>query len=161
MATTVSVLSSGSRGNPTFVKTGQVRVLIDAGLSRKELARRLESIGEDPDGIDAVLITHEHSDHSGGLKMLVKELPVEAYLTWGTIRALQAEEYELNGSKLVPVPPGVPFAIGDLEVFPFSVPHDAAEPVAFTMKCNGARVTQLTDIGYMPEHVADRLRDSD
>jgi phosphoribosyl 1,2-cyclic phosphodiesterase len=161
MTITVSVLASGSRGNATFVKTDRVRVLIDAGLSRKELARRLESIGEDPDGIDAVFITHEHSDHAGGLKMLVKELPVEAYLTWGTIRALQAEEYELNGAKLVPVPPGVPFTIGDLEVFPFSVPHDAAEPVAFTMKCNGARVTQLTDIGYMPEHVADRLRDSD
>lgn len=158
---TVSVLASGSRGNATFVKTGCVRLLIDAGISMKELARRLEAIGEDPDGIDAVLITHEHTDHSGGLKVLVKELPVQAFLTWGTIGALRAEEYELNGSKLVPIPANVPFVIGDVEVFPFSVPHDAAEPVAFSITCGGAKLTQLTDIGYMADHVAKRLGGSD
>src|SRR5437667_4625830 len=94
MAITVSVLGSGSRGNATFIKTERVRLLIDAGMSRKEMAKRLESIGEDPDGIDAVLITHEHADHAGGLKMLLKELPIEGFLTWGTVRALQAERYE-------------------------------------------------------------------
>src|SRR5438552_7820781 len=160
MAITVSVLGSGSRGNATFVKTEQVRLLIDAGMSRKELAKRLESIGEDPDGIDAVLITHEHADHAGGLKMLLKELPIEGFLTWGTVRALQAERYELNDSKLVRVQPGVAFRIGDVEVFPFSVPHDATEPVAFSLTCRGAKITQLTDIGYMPDHVAERLRGS-
>ena len=107
MAITVSVLGSGSRGNATFLKTDRVRLLIDAGMSRKEIAKRLELIGEDPDGIDAVLITHEHTDHAGGLRMLVKELPLQAFLTWGTIGALHAEEYELNGSTIVPVPPGV------------------------------------------------------
>ena len=126
MAITLSVLGSGSRGNATFVKTDRVRLLIDAGIGRKELARRLEIIGEDPDGIDAVLITHEHSDHSGGLKMLVKDLPVQAFMTPGTPCALKADEYELNGSQLVPVPAGVPFTVGDIEVTPFSVPHDAA-----------------------------------
>jgi phosphoribosyl 1,2-cyclic phosphodiesterase len=161
MVITVSVLGSGSGGNATFVKTDGVRILIDAGISRKELARRLEYIGEDPDGIDAVLITHEHSDHAGGLKILVKDLPVQAFMTAGTLRALKAEEYELNGSQLVPVPAGVPFTVGDIEVTPFSVPHDAAEPVAFTMNCGGAKITQLTDIGYMPEHVAKYLRESD
>src|SRR5262250_752205 len=77
MAITVSVLGSGSRGNATFIKTDCVRLLIDAGMSRKELAKRLESIGEDPDGIDAVLITHEHSDHSCGLRTIVKDLSVQ------------------------------------------------------------------------------------
>ncbi|HEY2381921.1 MAG TPA: MBL fold metallo-hydrolase [Terriglobia bacterium] len=160
MTITVSVLGSGSRGNATFVKTDRVRLLIDAGMSRKEIARRLESIGEDPDGIDAVFITHEHSDHSGGLRMLLKDLPLQAFLTAGTIRALAADEYEMNGSKLVPIPAGVPFMVGDIEVFPFSVPHDATEPVAFTINCGGVRVTQLTDIGYMPDGVAERLRES-
>src|SRR5437867_12596828 len=108
MAITLSVLGSGSRGNATFIKTEQIRLLIDAGMSRKEIGKRLESIGEDPDGIDAVLVTHEHSDHAGGLKMLLKDLPVEAFLTWGTIEALHADQYELNGSKVVPVPPDVP-----------------------------------------------------
>jgi phosphoribosyl 1,2-cyclic phosphodiesterase len=161
MAITVSVLGSGSRGNATFVKTDQVRLLIDAGISRKEMARRLESIGEDPDGIDAVFITHEHSDHAGGVRMLVKDLPVQVFLTSGTLGALRTEDYEFNGSKLVPITPGVPFTIGDVEVLPFRVPHDAAEPVAFSMKCGGAKLTQLTDIGYMADEVAEQLRGSD
>jgi phosphoribosyl 1,2-cyclic phosphodiesterase len=93
--------------------------------------------------------------------MLVKDLPVQVFMTAGTLRALKAEEYELNGSRLLPVSSGVPFTFGDIEVTPFSVPHDAAEPVAFTMNCGGTKVTQLTDIGYMPEHVAKHLRGSD
>src|SRR5947208_6840925 len=88
MAVTVSVLGSGSRGNATFVRTDGVRLLIDAGMSRKEIAKRLEAIGEDPDGIDAVLVTHEHNDHAGGLKTLFKDLPIRVFMTWGTIRAL-------------------------------------------------------------------------
>jgi phosphoribosyl 1,2-cyclic phosphodiesterase len=160
MAITVSVLGSGSRGNATFVKTESVRLLIDAGISRKEIAKRLESIGEDPDGIDAVLITHEHNDHACGLKTIVKELPVQVFMTWGTIRALHAEEYELNGSSIVPLPAGVPFTINDAGILPFSVPHDAAEPVGFSITCDGVKITQLTDIGYLPDYVVDRLRGS-
>src|SRR2546428_5610935 len=103
MTVTVSVLGSGSRGNATFIKTERVRLLIDAGMARSQIAARLESIGEDPDGIDAVLITHEHGDHAGGLKMLLKDLPIEAFLTRGTYAALQAEQYELGRSKIVQV----------------------------------------------------------
>src|SRR5215475_3017964 len=104
MTVTVSVLGSGSRGNSTFIRTDQVRLLIDAGICRRELARRLESIGEDPAGIDAVLVTHEHNDHSSALRVLLKELTVQAYLTPGTISALQASEYELMpGSAIVPI----------------------------------------------------------
>ena len=157
---TVCVLGSGSRGNATFVKTGEVRLLIDAGMSRKEIAKRLYSVGEDPDGIDAVLITHEHNDHSCGLKSIVKELRVQVFGTCGTIRALQASEYELNGSSIVPVSAGVPFKLGDTEILPFAVPHDAAEPVAFSLTCKGVKVTQLTDIGYLPERVAEKLQGS-
>jgi phosphoribosyl 1,2-cyclic phosphodiesterase len=160
MTVTVSVLGSGSRGNATFVKTDQVRLLIDVGMSRKELGDRLQSIGEDPDGIDAVLITHEHNDHAGGLKMLLKELPIQAFLTWGTVQALHAQEYELNGSRIIPVPPGVPFAFGDVQILPFSVPHDALEPVAFSISCGGVKIAQLTDVGYVPEHVAKQLNGS-
>src|SRR5215470_14330464 len=161
MAITVSVLGSGSRGNATFIKTEQVRLLIDAGMSRKEIAQRLESVGEDPDGLDAVLVTHEHGDHSCGLKMILKDLPVEAFLTWGTISAIQAEQYELSGSKIVPIQADIPFQVGDVEIVPFRVPHDATEPVAFTLMCGGVKITQLTDIGHMPDHVAERLRGSD
>jgi phosphoribosyl 1,2-cyclic phosphodiesterase len=154
MAMTVSVLGSGSRGNATFVRTEQVRLLIDAGMSRKEIAKRLESIGEDPDGIDAIFITHEHTDHSGGLKTLLKELPAKAYMTWGTSRSLE------TGEDVVQIKPGVGFTVGDVEVMPFRVPHDAAEPVAFSITSGGVKITQLTDIGYMPDHVAEQLRGS-
>ncbi len=160
MAVTVSVLGSGSRGNATFIKTDEVRLLIDAGLSRKEIARRLELIGEDADGIDAVFITHEHNDHASGLKTLLKDLPIQAYLTYGAMRALNTDEYELNGSNVVRVIPGVAFTVGDAEVLPFRVPHDAAEPVAFSVTCGGMKITQLTDIGYMPDFVAEQLRGS-
>jgi phosphoribosyl 1,2-cyclic phosphodiesterase len=161
MAITVSVLGSGSRGNATFIKTERVRILLDAGMSRKELGKRLEAIGEDPDGIDAVLITHEHADHAGGLKVLLKDLPIEAFLTWGTIRALEAEQYEMGDSKIVPIQAGIPFTIADIEVFPFRVPHDALEPVAYNLNCNGVKITQLTDIGYLPDEVVARLNESD
>jgi len=129
-------------------------------MSHKELSRRLESIGEDPEGIDAVLITHEHADHAGGLKQLLKDLPIEAFLSCGTMRAIEADQYELSGSKIIPVVPGTAFTIGDVEVFPFRVPHDAAEPIAFSITCGGVKITQLTDIGYMPDWVAERLRGS-
>jgi phosphoribosyl 1,2-cyclic phosphodiesterase len=122
MPVKVSVLGSGSRGNATFIKTEQVRLLIDAGMSRRETARRLESIGEDPDGIDAVLITHEHTDHAGGLRTLLKELPAKAYMTWGTSRSLQADEYELNGSSIILIQPGTTFVIGDVQVTSVRVP---------------------------------------
>src|SRR5262245_55961805 len=157
---TVSVLGSGSRGNATFIKTEQVRLLIDAGISRRETARRLEMIGEDPDGIDAVFITHEHNDHAAGLRTLMKDLPVQAHLTYGALRALDTDQYELSGAKFVPVVPGKAITIGDAEVLPFRVPHDAAEPVAFSVTCGGIKITQLTDIGYLPEFVAEQLRGS-
>src|SRR5499426_69300 len=157
---TVSVLGSGSRGNATFIRTEQVRLLIDTGMSRRETARRLEMIGEDPDGIDAVFITHEHNDHAAGLKTLMKDLPVQAYLTYGALRELNTDQFELTGSKFVRVVPGMAITIGDVQVLPFRVPHDAAEPVAFSVTCNGIKITQLTDVGHLPDHVAARLSGS-
>ena len=160
MAVTVSVLGSGSRGNTTFIRTSTTRILIDAGLSRKEIAKRMSDIGEDPNGIDAVLITHEHNDHAAGLKTLVKDMKIQAFLSAGTMREIRAEEFELNGSTLTPVCGGVTFRVGDADITPFAVPHDAAEPVAFSIRSEGIRVTQLTDVGHMPESVAEHLKDS-
>jgi phosphoribosyl 1,2-cyclic phosphodiesterase len=160
MGIMVSVLGSGSRGNATFIRTDRVRLLIDAGLSRKEIANRLEAIGEDPEGIDAVLVTHEHTDHSSALRMLVKEMKIEAYLTWGTIDALHVEDYELNGSKIIPIIPGVPFNVGDAEIWPYHVPHDAREPVAFTITSGGIKISQLTDIGHLPDTLVPCLSGS-
>jgi len=158
---TLSVLGSGSRGNATFIKTDRVRILIDAGLSRKELGKRLESIGEDPDGIDAVLVTHEHNDHGAGLRTMLKELSIKAYLTSGTLRGLQPETFELSDSEIVLIEAGVPFTVGDAEITPFAVPHDANEPTAFSISSQGFRITQLTDVGHMSDEVAAHLQGAD
>jgi phosphoribosyl 1,2-cyclic phosphodiesterase len=90
----------------------------------------------------------------------LKDLPIEAFLTRGTMASMQVEQFELSGSKVIPITPGIPFQIGDAEIFPFRVPHDAAEPVAFSVTCGSVKITQITDIGYMPDHVAERLRGS-
>src|SRR5688572_27643258 len=161
MAVMVSVLGSGSRGNATFIRTDSARILIDAGLSRRDLAKRLESIGEDPDGIDAVLVTHEHNDHGAGLRTMLKEMHIRAYLTPGTLRGLQPETFELNNSELIPITAGVPFTVGDAEIMPFAVPHDANEPTAFSISCQGLRITQLTDAGHMSDTVATHLMGAD
>ncbi len=161
MTVTVSVLGSGSRGNCTFIRTDQVRLLIDAGLPRKELGRRLESIGEDPDGIDVVLVTHEHTDHSSALRVLLKEMPIRAFLTQGTMAALQTEGFELNGSSISAVTAGSPFTVGDAQITPFAVPHDAVEPVAFTISIGNIKITQLTDVGCLPDSVATHLMGAD
>jgi phosphoribosyl 1,2-cyclic phosphodiesterase len=160
MTVTVSVLASGSRGNATFIKTSTTRILIDAGLSRKEISKRLAAIGEDPTGIDVVLVTHEHNDHAAGLKTILKEMRVSAFLTAGTMCEIRAEEFPQNGSTLNTITPGTTFRIGDADITPFSVPHDAAEPVAFSIQSGGVRVTQLTDIGHLPNSVAEYLKDS-
>ena len=157
LSLSLSVLGSGSRGNATFIKTDSVRILIDAGLSRKEIGKRLESIGEDPDGIDAVLVTHEHNDHGAGLRTLLKELSIHAYLTPGTLRGLQPETFDMNGSEIHLIAAGIPFTVGDAEITPFAVPHDANEPTAFSISCQGLRITQLTDAGHLSESVASRL----
>lgn len=161
MSIRVSVLSSGSRGNATFVATDRVRLLIDCGLSRKARRERMEAIGEDPERLDAVLVTHEHTDHVAGLPSLLKKQSVEAYMSCGTMAACRADEYEMNGSAIVPVVQGRSYAFRDLVIEVFAVPHDAAEPVAFAVRHNGIRITQLTDLGWIPEHVADSMKGSD
>ncbi len=142
---------------------------MDAGLSRRETFRRLESIGESPDALDAILISHEHADHIAGVVSLAgvrtdhserrahkqrKKIPV--YLSALTRQAIPLEsevELTLEGFR-----PGQRFAIQDLEVEPFTIPHDAVDPVAFCFSANGIRVGVCTDLGYMPDSVKVHLR---
>ena len=161
MSIRVSVLGSGSRGNATFVATEKVRLLIDCGLSRRSLRERLQAIGEDVNDLDAVLVTHEHTDHVAGLRTLVKKQSIEAYMSCGTIDRSQADTFDMNGSAIVPVVQGRSYPIGDVTVEVFAVPHDAEEPVAYSVRHNGIKVTQLTDLGWIPDHVADSLKGSD
>jgi phosphoribosyl 1,2-cyclic phosphodiesterase len=152
------VLASGSSGNATFVATERTRVLIDMGLSFRELSKRLASIGEDPERLDAVLITHEHSDHVSGLPVLVKKLKkrrVPVYLTHLTAPAIAWNDCLPN---LEAFQAGCRFSIGDLEVDSFTIPHDATDPVAFAFRAGGIKLALVTDLGYIPESIRYHLR---
>jgi phosphoribosyl 1,2-cyclic phosphodiesterase len=158
------VLATGSSGNCTFVGTESTRILIDAGLSAKETCERLVSIGEDPEKLDAILVTHEHSDHVSGLAVLTRWIrkktkrSVPVFLT-----RLTAPSIDWNGAAHDAVEAfqaGTRFYIGDLTVSSFTIPHDAVDPVGYTVAADGIKVGLAMDLGYLPDSVKWHLRGS-
>jgi phosphoribosyl 1,2-cyclic phosphodiesterase len=153
------VLASGSSGNAALLATGHTRILVDAGLSMRELGKRLAAVGEDPGEIDAILVTHEHSDHVAGLAVLARSKKIRAvvYLTRLTAPAIDwGCEPRLECFQA-----GAQFRVGDVEVQSFSIPHDAADPVGFCFETQGVRIGLATDLGYIPESVKYHLRRTD
>ncbi len=166
MGVTVSMLASGSRGNCAFVASARTRILVDAGISCRETFKRMKSLGEDPQSLSAILITHEHSDHIYGLATLAKKLRIPIFMTGAThtawSRAMRDEKGErLQLERLERFESGHRFQVGDIEVKPFTIPHDAADPVGFTFRVEGTKVSVATDLGYLPANVRDHLRGSD
>lgn len=222
----VTVLASGSKGNCTVITTSRTRVLLDAGLSCREIVKRMRMRGEEPEKIDAVLITHEHQDHIQGLSVLARRWNVPVYATEATHAAWKRwitprntigfkawlesirrqRELPRDGEDRIapdgefafappPVHPallnaeseqepesvpgdpagsdpaylprveyfrsGLPFSIGDITVTPFTIPHDAADPVGFVIQAEGLRIAVATDLGYMPPNVRMHLRGAD
>ena len=237
-----TVLASGSRGNSTVLCGGRTRILVDAGLSCRELFRRMKLAGEDPATLSAIIITHEHQDHVNGLAVTARKLGIPVYFTEGTHRAwmrwlsprrqmsyaqwlemvrkqaaerrpepeseivendpaddLAAATVE-NSAETVPAAfapvgdpvsgadpeqessttrpplikddptwlpaveyfqPGAPFSIGDICISPFTIPHDAADPVGFVFSSEGVRLGFATDLGYIPPYVKEQLRKLD
>jgi phosphoribosyl 1,2-cyclic phosphodiesterase len=161
----VTILASGSSGNLTLLETARTRLLVDVGLSRRETIRRLAAVGVSPEQLDGILISHEHTDHAGGLPALTRHWPEKTiYLTEGThealCRALPAEQV-VRIQRVEYIQAGRSFSVGDIEVDPFRVPHDAADPLAFSFRANGTKLALVTDLGYLPELVKLHLRDSD
>ncbi len=155
MSVRISVLGSGSRGNSTWIATEKTRLLVDAGFSRKETYARLGAIGERADASNALIISHEHTDHITGLKSLALDLKVPIYISRATREAIRWDAEIDSFEHFVP---GEKFVVGDIEVTPFSIPHDAADPVAFTFETQGIKVGVVTDLGYVPEVVKQRVR---
>lgn len=157
MSLRLCILGSGSSGNCTFVASDTTAILIDAGLSAKIIATRLEKIGASIEGIRGVCVSHEHSDHIAGLKTLHNKYGIPLFANEGTMQGL-------NGNKdLAELPwmkfhTGSAFMIGDLSIEPFSVPHDAMEPVGFVIACGGESVGIVTDIGIPTALVRERLK---
>jgi phosphoribosyl 1,2-cyclic phosphodiesterase len=162
MGVSVSILASGSRGNCAIVASAKTRILVDAGVSCRETFKRMKSLGEDPHHLSAILITHEHSDHIYGLAMLAKKLSVPVFMTGPTHcawkRALRDETGESPAlSRLEVFSAGRNFQVGDIAITPFTIPHDAADPVGFTFRAEGSKVAFATDLGYVPPNVCDHL----
>src|SRR5437868_15151547 len=136
MCVSVSVLASGSRGNCALVATSSTRILVDAGLSGRETFKRLRALGERTEEISAILVTHEHSDHVAGLQRLAAKLNVPVFITESTHRQWnRAMRDEEGKNPELPKPEhfssGRTFQVGDVAVMPFTIPHDAADPVGF------------------------------
>ena len=229
-----TVLASGSKGNCTVVTGGRTRILVDAGLSCREIFRRMRLADEEPETLDAIVVTHEHSDHVGGLAVTARKLGIPVYFTEGTHRAwmrwlnprrqmtysqwleqcriqaaerqaeAEAGQFDAEGepdeadlmADSGPVSPvgletaaaqaqadaadsapetpsrqkdptwlpaveyfqaGKPFEIGDIAVSPFTIPHDAADPVGFVFRAEGVRMAFATDLGYIPPNVRAQM----
>jgi phosphoribosyl 1,2-cyclic phosphodiesterase len=225
-----TVLASGSKGNSAVVSGGHTRLLVDAGLSCRELFRRMKLAGEAPETLDAIIITHEHMDHIGGLAVTARKLGIPVYFTEATHRAWMrwitprrqmtyaqwieqcrqqaaerraeaapepdacecdepdeqpvpeptAEKAQAASNRAVrpateetPKPDpswlpsveyfqaGRPFQIGDISVSPFTIPHDATDPVGFVFQAEGVRMALATDLGYIPPNVKAQLKNVD
>lgn len=157
----ISILGSSSSGNATLLVFGTTRVLLDAGFSARELARRLKAIGEDISRLSAIVLTHEHTDHIRSVPRLMRTLGIPVFISrascemWNRMNPahpLVAAEYIVAEH---------PFQIGPMTFRPFAVPHDAADTLAFTIEAGGVKVGYVTDLGYIPHLVAERVKGSD
>jgi len=142
----IRTLGSGSAGNASVVRYGSTTLLVDAGLSAKQLVGRLALCGVEPRDISGILLTHEHSDHTSSLKVLLSKHDLPVYCNALTARALQDGGLQYRNWRLFQN--GADFSIGDFSVRAFSVPHDASDPVGFRLAANGSSLGVLTDLGY-------------
>jgi phosphoribosyl 1,2-cyclic phosphodiesterase len=148
------------------VCSATTRILVDAGISCRETFKRMRAIGDDPHSLTAILVTHEHSDHVYGLPGLARKLKLTVFMTGATHQVWSRAMRDSCGEAphlgcLEAFRSGHSFQIGDIAVTPFTVPHDAADPVGFTFRAEGVKVGVVTDLGYLPPSVIDHMRGCD
>jgi phosphoribosyl 1,2-cyclic phosphodiesterase len=156
----VTVLGSGSAGNCSLIATSQCRLLVDAGFSARQITQRLESLGVDPESLDGILITHEHSDHVAGLEVFCRRFCVPIYanpLTAETLRRGSLAAFP-NWNLFAT---GSVFTVKNIEIQSFYVPHDAVDPTAFVFTSDEGAIGYLTDLGYAPKLALERVRQVD
>lgn len=153
-------LYSGSSGNCLFVETDTTKLLIDCGTSLKKIVSGLSSINKDISEIDAILVTHEHSDHVQSLGNASKTYNIPVYVNLETLESMpkQKEKISLNNQKIFEV--GKEFSIGNLAIKPFSIPHDAANPCGFNIFDQKSKMTIATDLGHMDNKLLNNLKES-
>jgi len=155
-------LGSGSSGNALVVEAGTgatpTRVLLDCGFSAREIERRLARVGLSAEALDAILITHEHSDHTGSALTLARRWSLPLYTSWGTARAMGADAAEFD---LHVLESDCVITLGELAVRPYIVPHDAREPLQFVLSDGASRLGILTDAGGTTTHISAALAGCD
>jgi phosphoribosyl 1,2-cyclic phosphodiesterase len=159
----ITILGSGSAGNCTLIESDQTRILVDAGLSGRQILQRLAMLGQAVEELDGIVLTHEHTDHSRGLGTLCKSRPLPVYANRLTAEAIAAGA-DWNGKTRVSwrlFCTGAAFPVGNLTVESFSVPHDAQDPVGFVIRNGEVSVGVLTDLGHVTRLAAERVRSAD
>ncbi len=156
MAVNLTILGSGSAGNCAYLETEDARLLIDAGLSGRQIRERLASIGRTPERLHGILLTHEHSDHVQGLTTLCAKLQIPIFCNRLTKEAIETQLEARFDCRIFST--GATFELGDLMVDTFSVPHDAYDPVGFLVRTNAGNIGFLTDLGHATNLVVERVR---
>jgi len=165
----LTVLGSGSTGNAVLITAGDTRVLVDAGMSARETVRRLALVGQDVSQLDGVVITHEHGDHAGGLRVLLKSLECPDYISGKKRDAYIRENRNLSSdeprkraevlkNRTEEIESSKDFRIGEIDFHPFTIPHDAADNFGFTATHSGVCVATLMDFGHITTLITERLR---
>lgn len=168
----VTVLGSGSTGNAVLIDAGTTKVLVDAGLSARELTRRVAGVGVDIADLDGILITHEHGDHAGGLRVLLKSVACPVFMSGATRDAYIRERRNISDSepqkrveilknRVVEIESSRDFRIGEIDFHPFCVPHDAADNFGFIARHNGVKLATVLDFGSFTTLIKDSLRGCD
>ena len=157
----VFVLASGSKGNMTYLKVGNIRLFLDAGISYLKVKKKMESYGENIYDVKTLLITHEHHDHIFGLKALLKQGAIEdVYMTKGTYNNLSQDLVDLM-PEIHLIEADLSFTLGEVKVTPFMLSHDAAEPVGFVIENHVKKMVLLTDTGYVDQSYYPLLLNAD
>jgi len=152
----ISILASSSKGNAIFVSDASTSILVDAGLSGKQVELKLESIGFSPKNLDAILVSHEHSDHIQGVGVLSRRYKLPVYISTRTLTTASKQLGKLHSNQAFEC--GKQFTIGTLAIHPFSVSHDAKDPACFTIKQNGLKIGIATDLGLSTSVVREHLK---
>jgi len=152
-------LGSGSKGNGALVHAGNTMLLLDCGFSAKETLGRLDRAGVDAEDLEAIVVTHEHGDHISGVGAVARKLDIPVWLTAGTGRAAASRLGKIP--KIRYFDPHTDFVVGDIQVQPFPVPHDALEPAQFVFSDGASRLGILTDVGSITSHIEQVLSECD
>lgn len=156
-------VASGSSGNCIFVGSERTSLLVDAGISGKRTVAGVEALDRSMQELDGILVTHEHSDHIRGLGVLARKYKLPVYATAGTIAAIRRANTigKLPEGICHEIVPDQTFTLGDMDIYPFRISHDAAEPVGYRFGCNGRHAAVATDMGTYDQYIVDRLKGLD